>query len=271
MKHISILILIILSLNSIAQDGKDLFNKNCKACHNIGGGKKVGPDLQGVTKKRNLDWLFKFITSSKDLIASGNPDAKAIFEEYGKRPMPSHSLSQAEITALLNFINNGGKESNVTSNSQSQKNNTLFKPSYEIGRDLFTGKIPLKNGGASCISCHSLKDDGVFAGGTLAKDLSVSYTEGIVNSMLTSIPSMINSFKTHEVTITEIAHLEFFLKRVKDNQLYVHSKKSNSFLFLGGVIIFCLLFVITNLFWRHTKKYGVKDDIFKRQVKTSRN
>lgn len=269
MKFISISILIILSLNSTAQDGKDLFNKNCKACHNIGGGKKVGPDLQGVTKKRNLDWLFKFITSSKDLIGSGDPDAKAIFEDFGKRPMPSHSLSQAEITAILNFINSGGKESNETSSSLSQKNNTLFKPSYEIGRDLFTGKIPLKNGGASCISCHSLKDEGVFAGGTLAKDLSSSYTEGVVNSMLTSIPAMVNSFKTHELTIAEVANLEYFLKVVKDNQLYSHSIKSNSFLFLGGIIVFCLLFVITNLFWRHTKKYGVKDEIFKRQVKTN--
>ena len=34
-------------------NGEQLFKTNCTACHTIGGGRLVGPDLIGVTNKRN--------------------------------------------------------------------------------------------------------------------------------------------------------------------------------------------------------------------------
>jgi len=50
---------------SFAQEsGKDIFQKSCAACHSIGGGRLLGPDLAGVNESRPQDWLIKYIKSS---------------------------------------------------------------------------------------------------------------------------------------------------------------------------------------------------------------
>ena len=42
----------IFSLKIFAQaDGEQIFKTNCVSCHTIGGGRLIGPDLEGVTKK----------------------------------------------------------------------------------------------------------------------------------------------------------------------------------------------------------------------------
>src|SRR5205085_12606993 len=38
----------------------NIFRKRCSACHTFGKGVKVGPDLKGVTARRQPDWLLKF-------------------------------------------------------------------------------------------------------------------------------------------------------------------------------------------------------------------
>ena len=66
--------------------GKDLFKGNCAACHKLEG-KLVGPPLGGITEKKSAEWLHKWIKNSQALIAAGDKDAIAIFEEYNKVPM----------------------------------------------------------------------------------------------------------------------------------------------------------------------------------------
>jgi len=44
--------------NCWAQDaGEQVFNTTCFACHTIGGGRLIGPDLAGVHEKRSQEWL----------------------------------------------------------------------------------------------------------------------------------------------------------------------------------------------------------------------
>ena len=45
-----------------ASNGKSLFEQKCSACHTIGGGRLVGPDLKGVTETRSQEWLTNFIS-----------------------------------------------------------------------------------------------------------------------------------------------------------------------------------------------------------------
>ena len=90
-----IAVLFTFSFQSLAQsDGAQIFKANCTACHTIGGGRLIGPDLAGVTKKRKADWLKQWINSSSDFIASGDADAIAIYEEYNKVAMTSFYFSQ---------------------------------------------------------------------------------------------------------------------------------------------------------------------------------
>jgi cytochrome c551/c552 len=81
----------------------------CKACHTIGGGRLVGPDLKGVTKKYSEAWLIKFIQNSQAMVKAGDKDAVKVFNEYSKIPMPSHSLTDAQVKDILLYIQNGGK------------------------------------------------------------------------------------------------------------------------------------------------------------------
>src|SRR5690348_1409130 len=41
--------------------GQYVFAGHCAACHTIGHGEKIGPDLLGVTAARNHEWLKRFI------------------------------------------------------------------------------------------------------------------------------------------------------------------------------------------------------------------
>ena len=96
-----------LSLNLFAQaDGEQIFKTNCISCHTIGGGRLIGPDLEGVSKKRNAEWLKQWINSSSDFIASGDADAIAIFEEYNKVAMTSFYFEDEDMDALLTYLEN---------------------------------------------------------------------------------------------------------------------------------------------------------------------
>jgi len=86
-------------------DGKQLFQV-CSACHSIGKGKLIGPDLMGVTERLDRDWLKAFILNSQEVIASGDEYAVKIFEEYNKIPMPPNDLTDAQLETLLNYIEN---------------------------------------------------------------------------------------------------------------------------------------------------------------------
>ena len=95
------------SLNLFAQtDGAQIFKTNCISCHTIGGGRLIGPDLEGVSKKRNADWLKQWINSSSDFIASGDADAIAIFEEYNKVAMTSFYFEDEDMDVLLAYLEN---------------------------------------------------------------------------------------------------------------------------------------------------------------------
>jgi len=90
-----------------ADDEKNF--QQCKACHTIGGGKLVGPDLKGVNDKREESWLIKFIQNSQALIQSGDKAAIEVFEAHFKIPMPPHNLTDDQVRGILAYIRNDGK------------------------------------------------------------------------------------------------------------------------------------------------------------------
>jgi len=78
-----------------AVKGKLSFESKCLACHSIGGGDKLGPDLYGVTKRRSEAWLTKWLKSPEQMLQS-DADAKSMLGKY-KVPMPNQNLSEEEI------------------------------------------------------------------------------------------------------------------------------------------------------------------------------
>ncbi|MEA3477569.1 MAG: cytochrome c3 family protein [Bacteroidota bacterium] len=89
-----------------AQDeGEQLF-KVCAACHTIGKGKLIGPDLKGVTGRLEKDWLHRFIINSQEVIQSGDEYAVKIFQENNNIPMPPNNFTTGQVDAILTFIEN---------------------------------------------------------------------------------------------------------------------------------------------------------------------
>ena len=83
--------------------GKLAFESKCLACHSVGQGKKLGPDIAGVTKRRSDDWLARWLKSPEKMLES-DADAKAMLKEYNNLPMPNQSLSDAEIRQYIRYF-----------------------------------------------------------------------------------------------------------------------------------------------------------------------
>ncbi len=84
--------------------GKELFNSLCAACHKRYK-KATGPALYGVTDRHSTEWLYKWVKNSAALIASGDAEAVAIYEEYNKTAMNAFpQLSNADIDDILAYV-----------------------------------------------------------------------------------------------------------------------------------------------------------------------
>lgn len=87
--------------------GKELFVANCATCHNKNMKDKLtGPALAGVQAKWGDDKaLYSWIRNSQALIASGNPNAVAIWNEYKPVIMNAFpNLTDEQIASILLYV-----------------------------------------------------------------------------------------------------------------------------------------------------------------------
>jgi nitrite reductase (NO-forming) len=83
--------------------GKLAFESKCLACHSVGQGRKLGPDVAGVTKRRSDDWLARWLKSPEKMLET-DAVAKAMLKEYNNIPMPNQNLSDAEIRQYIKYF-----------------------------------------------------------------------------------------------------------------------------------------------------------------------
>jgi protein SCO1/2 len=87
-----------------SQPGQALFKKMCAPCHTIGVGDRVGPDLRGVTSRRDQAWLEAFIQNPSKLRAKNDPIALALAAEYPAVRMPAVGLAPADAADLISYM-----------------------------------------------------------------------------------------------------------------------------------------------------------------------
>ena len=109
------LVLAFFSLSSYSQEiptdeasiaaGKQLFDTNCKTCHRIDS-RLIGPPLAGVWERApSIEWIQNFVQNSSAVIASGDPYAVNLFNEYNKVLMTSFSsIDDEEVLDILGYI-----------------------------------------------------------------------------------------------------------------------------------------------------------------------
>lgn len=84
--------------------GQYLFARHCAACHSIGHGDKIGPDLLGVVEARDHNWLVRIIERPQELLKDKDPLATAEFEKYNHVIMPDLSLGDEQTDFLIRFL-----------------------------------------------------------------------------------------------------------------------------------------------------------------------
>ena len=89
---------------SFEKPGQALFTKACAACHTVGKGAKVGPDLAGVRKRRSTDWLVRFIKNPPKMHAEGDPTALELAAQYPNVRMPALQMSDTDVSDLLAYL-----------------------------------------------------------------------------------------------------------------------------------------------------------------------
>jgi len=253
-----------------AQDsGENLF-KTCAACHTIGKGRLVGPDLSLVYEKREPDWLIKFIRSSQKMVKEGDPDAVSLFKEFNQVPMPDNNLSDNEIISIIDFIKSSdSKESGPAATetiTEEQKSDTLVTASLifsdellKKGKALFYGYEKFSNGAPSCVACHNINDESLIGGGKLSFDLTKSHSKlsaAGIGAILANppFPVMNKALNNKKLTEEEINAITSLL-RFTDQRYTENSQTSNNNLIflLLSLVVAMLMMVHIYVFYGNRK------------------
>ncbi len=88
------------------EEGEGVFGQTCAACHTIGGGVLVGPDLQGVTERREESWLMVQIQSPSVHQEQNDPISVSNREEFGLS-MPDLGLTEEQVESVIAYLRTG--------------------------------------------------------------------------------------------------------------------------------------------------------------------
>lgn len=229
-------------------DGGTIFQQKCVACHTIGGGKLVGPDLQGVTELRDKAWLSQWISQPDKMLAAGDPIATSLLAEFNNVPMPNLGLTEAEVAALIAYLGNPGGGA-VTAPAA-----TLGVGDATNGRALFTGSHRLANGGPPCMSCHSIAGLGALGGGALGPDLTFAYNtyggDAGLATFLNTMPTVTMNavWARQPLTPAEQDDLRAFIQEAS-----VQQRPAATLLPLAGLALLgmALIIVAGHFLWRN--------------------
>ncbi|MCG3188956.1 MAG: hypothetical protein LKCHEGNO_01189 [Burkholderiaceae bacterium] len=240
-----------------AQTGRQIFQTKCAACHTVGGGDLIGPDLKGVTAQRPREWLERWIAAPDEMLAKGDPLATALLHRFRDVPMPNLHLSAGEVTAVLDFLANGATGAPALAPGVP----AVAAGNPEIGKDLFIGTARFRNGGPPCMACHSAAGIGALGGGQLGPDLTTVVQRfggaaalGVfVGSSPT--PTMNAIWQRTPLTAGERADVVAFLAQASVSQRPMQAIWQLAGLSVLGLAV---LLAIAGLTWRRRLRDGVR-------------
>jgi nitrite reductase (NO-forming)/hydroxylamine reductase len=150
--------------------GDKIFNTQCIACHTIGGGKRVGPDLAGVHERRQPNWLKKWI---KDPIgmAQNDPIGKEIFAEWNNMPMPNPNLNDGQVDEVLAYLNDASAKAKAApAPAQAEGPRKLSDTEYTSAKQIYFDR---------CSGCHGTLRAGATGPALLPKRTAEIGTDGL--------------------------------------------------------------------------------------------
>jgi cytochrome c2 len=240
-----------------AAAGQQVFENNCTACHTIGKGALVGPDLKDVTTRRPHDWLQQWISAPDAMLAKKDSYATNLLHQFHDVAMPNLGLSAADVDAVIAYLatNGAGGSSAAAAAAPAVEGNA------EAGKELFTGVARYANGGPPCMACHSVGGIGSLGGGQLAPDLTTVVSRfggpSAVDAFVagTPTPTMKAVWSKQPLTPQERANVVAFLA-----QAAVTERPASAIWQLGGLAALgaVILLVIAAIRWQNRLRFGVR-------------
>ncbi|MBE0624266.1 MAG: SCO family protein [Burkholderiales bacterium] len=83
--------------------GQVMFANRCAACHTFGKGDMLGPDLMGLTERRELNWIASYLTSPNEMRARKDPIALKLAKTH-KVLMPNLNLTKKEVAEMMGYL-----------------------------------------------------------------------------------------------------------------------------------------------------------------------
>jgi mono/diheme cytochrome c family protein len=254
------------------QEGQTLFGAKCYSCHNIGSGDKQGPDLKGVTSRRTKEWLNEFINTPAAMNSRGDATAVELFKKFPATVMPDQALAQQQIDSILMIIDDLTKKNEIFVPAGAKLSRAITPGDVDNGWQLFMGRAKLQNGGAACISCHSIKGEGLFGGGTLGPDLTgvnLRYRDPELIAILQNpnFPVMATQFGTRALSNEEIVQLFALFQNAKQMNPTPATQAGVTTLdpkfFVIGTAAMLLVLALMNWGWRKRSR-GIREDLVRR-------
>jgi len=254
----------------LAGSGQELFQTRCAVCHTVGGGRLVGPDLKGVDERRSEEWIIAFVQHSQQMVAAGDPDAVAIFQEYSQIMMPDQPLYDQEIRGIIEYI----RTAEPTGDVQVAAPGEATEEQILLGQQLFQGRTRFANGGPTCNACHEVTHEAVLAGGVLARDLTAVHSRlgaSGVRAILGNppFPVMQRAYQDKPLTDEEVIALAGFLQRADEEQALHQPRDYGRNLLFAGVLGTAILLGLYSLLWRGRLRSSVNQSIFDRQIEST--
>ncbi len=247
---LALLALVLLTARAVAaapppERGQAIFQERCVACHTVGQGDRVGPDLAGVAARREAAWLTRWISAPDRMLAERDPIATGLLQKYRNVPMPNQGLGPEEVAAVVAYLGAPASASGATV--------ALPAGDAAVGKDLFTGRRRLRNGGPPCMACHSIAGLGALGGGALGPDLTMAASKfgdsGLASVLATvPFPTMSPIFAPRPLTTDEQADLRAFIQQSPVAERGPGAMGWLSAFALAGT---ALLFGLVHFTWRH--------------------
>ncbi len=248
-----------------AKAGEQIFQSKCAACHTIGKGQLVGPDLA-----KNKSWtesnlesgiksMQKTVGPLSDLEISNlrdfllNPDALLASQAQdgnSSSPAAKNASGKNENSQNSEISQNSANSQKESPDSNEDKNlpQEIMSGSVIAGAELFDGRRAFEKGGMSCIACHSA--DG--SGNTMGPDLKhvagkMNKSALIMSCQNTPFKVMKAAYAAHPVSKQEALDLVAYFESIDKE---ASPKKSVSVMTYGTVgsalIIGLIAFALRN-------------------------
>ena len=156
--------------------GKQIYEDTCLACHSIGQGPRVGPDLKDVSKRRKHDWLVRWLSDPLNMMQS-DPIAKKLLAEWKNVPMADPDLDKGQINQVLAYL--AAASATAAPKTGATERIVLNDEEFDKAKGIFFDR---------CSGCHGVLRAGATGPNIQPKRTKKIGTQGIKLALTNGLP-----------------------------------------------------------------------------------